>query len=67
MVGVTFRAFPFTDGEILQVFVLISAAGTQLAGRKVSGHGNNLLAVPASFVFQHFPELGPTGVADDFC
>ena len=67
MVGVTFPALPFTDGEILHVFVLVSAAGTQLAGWKVPGHCNNLLAVPARFVFQHGPELGPTGVADGFC
>ena len=59
MVGTALRAIPFPDGEILHVFVLVAAARTELAGREIPGNGDDLLAVPFRFVFQHRPELRP--------
>lgn len=66
MMSMANRTFPFTDRQILSLFVDIPADIASLRGREVSVYLNHFLAVPFSFVCQHGNEIAQTCICDRF-
>lgn len=52
-------AGPFPDFQVSDLRVLVSAVGTDLAGRVPPGYSDGLRSVPDSFIVQHRQESRP--------
>lgn len=58
------RACPFTQAEMLHVFVLMPATGAELARGEGLADLHDSLAVPIGFIFQHSMKLRPAHLGD---
>ena len=64
MMGMTNRAFPITDRQILSLFVDVPTDTASLRGGEVSVYLHNLFTVPFSFVCQHRNKTAPACICD---
>ena len=66
VMGTALGAVPFSNRQVLHVFVLITARGAELAGGKVLSHWNHRLTVPGGLVLQHASKFRPSDFRDGF-